>query len=102
MVSYKPSPIRTVPSASESHRICRHISVELIKGLAGLLCLHLLAELTAGRELHPAPKVSKHHYATKHGSAASAGFSDFLPDEILPRRHTHASYQLPHSRNAPA
>src|SRR5690348_11623034 len=29
--AYKPSPIRTIPSASESHRICRLVSIKLMK-----------------------------------------------------------------------
>ncbi len=38
------------------------------EGLAGLLCF---TKHTAGRELHPAPKVSIRNYATKLEHAAS-------------------------------
>jgi hypothetical protein len=41
--NYKPSLIRTVPSAPEFHRIMQAVG--------------LLAGFTAGREFHPAPKV---------------------------------------------
>ena len=68
---------------------------EADEGLAGLLPLHLLREHTAGRELHPAPKVSMHHYATKLEHAARADINDFLPGETLPHKYSHAARPHP-------
>jgi len=48
-----PSSIRTIPSAQESHLICRVCSAKQpARGLSGR------SRITAGGELHPAPKTA--------------------------------------------